>query len=65
MISFYLTNNSTTKCIYGEKVLNNQSLYSLALRCMETASLSYQRKSWMQQLQMAVSLGKNNVIHPK
>ena len=51
--------------VYGEKVLNNQSLYSLALRCMETASLSCQRKSWMQQLQMAVSLGKSNVIHPK
>ena len=51
--------------VYGEKVLNNQSLYSLALRCMETASLSCQKKSWMQQLQMAVSLGKSNVIHPK
>lgn len=51
--------------VYGEKVLNNQSLYSLAMRCMETASLSCQKKSWMQQLQVAVSLGKSNVIHPK
>ena len=51
--------------VYGEKVLNNQSLYSLALRCMETANLSCQKKSWMQQLQMAVSLGKSNVTHPK
>ena len=51
--------------MYGRKVLNDQSLYSLALRCMETAHLSCHKKSWMQQLQVAVSLGKSNVVHPK
>ena len=61
----YLFDRQHYNKMYGSKVLNNQSLYSLALRCMETAHLSCHKKSWMQQLQVAVSLGKSNVVHPK
>jgi len=51
--------------VYRRNMLNNQSLYSLALRCMETANSSCHKKSWMHQLQVAVSLGKSNVMKPK
>ena len=61
----YLFDRQQYNKMYGSKVLNDQSLYSLALRCMETAHLSCHKKSWMQKLQVAVSLGKSNVVHPK
>lgn len=61
----FLFDRQQYSTMYGKKVLNDQSLYSLALRCMETAHLSCQKKSWRHQLQVAVSLGKSNVIHPK
>ena len=61
----FLSDRLQYNSIYGRKVLNNQSLHSLALQCMETANLSCKRKSWMQQLQVAMSLGKSNVTHPK
>lgn len=61
----FLFDRQQYKRMYGKKVLKDQSLYSLALRCMETAHMSCHKKSWMQQLQVAVSLGKSNVLHPK
>lgn len=61
----FLFDRKQYKKMYRKKVLNNQSLFSLALRCMETANLSCHKKSWMQQLQVAVSLGKSNVLQPK
>jgi len=51
-------------CIYRKQVLN-EPLFSLALRCMETANMSCHKRSWMRQLQVAVSLGKSNVMQPR
>ena len=50
--------------LYRKHTLN-EPLFSLALRCMETANMSCHKRSWMRQLQVAVSLGKSNVMQPR
>ena len=60
----FLFEKENSDWLYRKHALN-EPLFSLALRCMETANMSCHKRSWMRQLQVAVSLGKSNVMQPR